>query len=887
MALTPGVRLGPYEIRSPLGAGGMGEVYRAVDTRLDRVVAIKVLGASVASDTGLRERFEREARTVSALNHPNICALYDLGRDRDTDYLVLEYLEGDTLAARLEKGPLPVEQAIRVAIQIAAALARAHGAGVGHRDLKPANIILARSGAGSTSSPQAKLLDFGLAKIRPAAAEAAGLTALATAPPELTGHGSILGTFQYMAPEQLEGQDADARTDIFAFGAVLYEMLTGRKAFDGKTQASLIASILDRQPPSVSSLQPTTPVALDRLLRACLMKDPADRIQSAHDIAMQLQWLAETPDAAATIAPQRPRPLLLMATTAVLAATTIALAVMALRGTRAPADAEPIRFSVAGPPRMLTSQIELSPDGRQLAFTAFERGARPTLWIRRLDSLSLQQIRGTEGASLPFWSPDSRTVAFFADRKLKKVSIDGAGEAQVIADAAGGGGGTWSADDVILFAAGIEGPLSRVLASGGGMAAVTTLDPARRESGHFWPQFLPDGRHYLYEQLAADNSGLYVGALDSNDRTRLVGWTSMVDNTMPRYANGHLFYTQKQSLVAQRFDVRQLRTDGEPVRLADGIDVAGPGYAVFAVTDTTLAYRESTRVLSQLTWIDRRGQSVGTLGAPIVTVGLAISADGRQIAVSKMDEKDRREPPSIWLIDAERGVSTRLTSGDESDNPVWSPDRKRIAFAAAIDSPPNLYVRNADGSGAAERLFVSPNQSYPTDWSRDGAFIVGHTVSPESAADIWKFEVATRTLTPLFQSRFNEANPRISPDGRWLTYTSNETGRGEVYVARFPDASGKWRVSSDGGQAPKWGSDGRELFYRDTNGAMWSARVTADGSELRVTAPERLFTLDALRLGIVNWTPAPDGRFLVDLPIGDTTTPPITVVVNWLATVKK
>ena len=544
----------------------MGEVYRAVDTRLDRIVAIKVLGANVASNPGLRERFEREARTVSALNHPNICALYDLGRDRDTDYLVLEYLEGDTLAARLAKGPLPVEQAVRVAIQIAEALARAHAAGVVHRDLKPANIILTRSGAGSTGSVQAKLLDFGLAKILPAAQ--AGLTALATAPPELTGHGSILGTFQYMAPEQLEGQDADARTDIFAFGAVLYEMLTGRKAFEGKTQASLIASILDRQPPSVSSLQPTTPVALDRLLRACLMKDPADRIQSAHDIALQLQWLAETPDTAATAAPQPTRSWLLMGATAVLAATTIALAVTSLRGTRTPPPAEPIRFSVAAPPRMSTGQIELSPDGRQLAFTASERGTRATLWIRRLDSLSLQQIPGTEGASLPFWSPDSRSVAFFADRKLKKVSIGGASEVQVIADAAGGGGGTWSAGDVILFAAGLEGPLNRVLASGGGLAAVTTLDPARRESGHFWPQFLPDGRHYLYEQIAADTSGLYVAALDSKDRTRLVGWTSMVDNTMPRYANGHLFYTQKQSLVAQRFDVRTVenRRRASPAR---------------------------------------------------------------------------------------------------------------------------------------------------------------------------------------------------------------------------------------------------------------------------------------------------------------------------------
>ena len=879
MALAPGARLGPYEIKSPLGAGGMGEVYRAVDTRLDRTVAIKVLGASVADDPGLKERFEREARTVSALNHPHICALYDLGRERDTEYLVLEYLEGDTLAARLEKGPLPLEQAVRVGIQIADALAKAHAVGVVHRDLKPANIILTKSGA--------KLLDFGLAKIRPVAEQAAALTALATTPAELTAHGSILGTFQYMAPEQLEGEEADARTDIFAFGALLYEMLAGRRAFEGKTQASLIASILDRQPPSVSSLQPTTPIALDRLLRACLMKDRADRIQSAHDIALQLQWLADAPDTAAAAAPPQSRPWLLMGTTAVLAATTMALAVIALRGTRTPPPSQPIRFSVAAPPRMSTSQIELSPDGRQLAFIAFERGSRASLWIRRLDSLSLQQIPGTEGAALPFWSPDSRSVAFFADRKLKKVAIGGASEVQVIADSAGGGGGSWTNGDVILFASGIEGPLSRVLASGGGLAAVTTLDPAQRESGHFWPQLLPDGRHYLYEQIAAANSGLYVGTLESKDRARLVGWSSMVDNTMPRYAGGHLFYTQKQSLVAQRFDARQLKTDGEPIRLADGIEVGGPGYATFSVTDTTLAYRESTRVVSQLTWIDRRGQSVGTLGAPIVTEGLAISPDGSQIAVSRMDEKDRREPPSIWLIDAERGVSTRLTSGDESLSPVWSPDRKRIAFAAAIDSPPNLYVRNADGSGAAERLFVSPSQSYPADWSPDGAFIVGFSVTPETGVDIWKIEVASRKLTPLFQTRFNENAPRISPDGRWLTYTSNETGRAEVYVTRFPETGGKWRVSSDSGQQPKWARDGRELFYKDTSGAMWSARVSPDGSELRIGAPERLFTLDALRLGIVNWAPAPDGRFLLNLPVGDTTTPPVTVIVNWLATLKR
>ncbi len=608
MALTPGARLGPYEIKSPLGAGGMGEVYRAVDTRLDRIVAIKVLGANVASNPGLRERFEREARTVSALNHPNICALYDLGRDRDTDYLVLEYLEGDTLAARLAKGPLPVEQAVRVAIQIAEALARAHGAGVVHRDLKPANIILTRSGAGSTGSVQAKLLDFGLAKILPAAQ--AGLTALATAPPELTGHGSILGTFQYMAPEQLEGQDADARTDIFAFGAVLYKMLTGRKAFEGKTQASLIASILDRQPPSVSSLQPTTPVALDRLLRACLMKDPADRIQSAHDIALQLQWLAEMPDTAATAAPQPTRPLLLMAATAVLAATTIALAVIVLaRHAHAAARGTDPLFS-----RGAAAHVD-----------------QPDRAVSRWPSTRVHRLRA--GESLDALDSTSRFPLAAADSRDRRGSRFRSGRptAAPWRSSRIGSSRRWGlaapakcrssptrpeegAARGVPATSFCSRPASRGRSAAcwhraAGLAAVTTLDPARRESGHFWPQFLPDGRHYLYEQIAADTSGLYVGALDSKDRTRLVGWTSMVDNTMPRYANGHLFYTQKQSLVAQRFDVRQLRTDGEPVRLADGMDVAGPGYAAFAVTDTTLAYRESTRVVSQLTWIDRRGQS--------------------------------------------------------------------------------------------------------------------------------------------------------------------------------------------------------------------------------------------------------------------------------------
>jgi serine/threonine protein kinase len=880
--MVPGSHLGPYDILSPLGAGGFGEVYKARDTRLDRTVAIKILPSA---DPELKARFEREAKAIAALTHPHICTLYDVGHQDGTDYLVMEYLEGETLDRKIARGAIKIDEALKIAIEIADALDKAHTSGVIHRDLKPANVMLTRGGV--------KLLDFGLAKLRQPAGPVSGFSIAATVTtPPATVAGSILGTLQYMSPEQLEGQDADARTDIFAFGCLLYEMLTGTKAFEAKTQASLVASILDRQPPSVASLRPTTPVALDRLVRACLIKDPMDRLQNTHDIALQLRWLADAPETLLPVAAPNNRPLFPVASTALLAVTTIALGLAVLRSSRTAQPAEPIRFSIANPPHTLTLELNLSPDGRQLAFTAGERGSRQTLWIRRLDSLASQQIPGTVGAQEPFWSPDSRTVAFFADRKLKKVAIGGASEVQVIADMAAGGngagGGTWTTGDVILFAPGIEGPLNRVLSSGGGQTGVTTLDRARHEAGHFWPQFLPDGRHYLFEVLGPEKSGLYLAALDSNERTRLVGWTSMLDNTMPRYADGYLLYTQKQSLVAHPFDVQRRQLHGEPVRIVDGIDVQGPGLSAFSVTDTTLAFRESARIASQLTWIDRRGQAVATLGAPTVSQGHAISPDGRQVLATMRDEKDLRDPPTLWLLDTTRGVSTRVTSGEYAESPVWSPDSKRIAYAAAIDSPPNVYVRNADGSGSGQRLFTSRNQSYPTDWSRDGAFIVGHSVSPDTGADIWKLEVATRKLTPLIQSQFNESNARISPDGRWLTYTSNETGRNEVYVTRFPEPTGKLRVSTDGGVLPRWSADGRELFYRDGGGTLWSARVTADGSELRVGMPEKLFTLDALRLaGIVNWAPAPDGRFLVDLPVGDTTTPPITIVVKWQAALKK
>jgi eukaryotic-like serine/threonine-protein kinase len=643
MALTAGTKLGAYEILAPLGAGGMGEVYRARDTRLDRSVAIKVLPAHLATQEELRARFEREARAVSGLNHPHICTLYDIGRQDDIDFLVMEYLEGETLAARLRKGPLPLDQAITTALEIADALDKAHRKGVTHRDLKPGNIMLTKAGA--------KLLDFGLAKLTPTQDGAVLGSKVPTADfsKELTAQGTILGTLQYMSPEQLEGMEADARSDIFSFGAVLYEILTGRKAFEGRSQSSVIAAIMHVDPPDISAIQPLTPPSIDRLVRICLAKDPDNRWQTAHDLALQLQWIGEGGSQAGIPVPvatrRRHRERLawvLVALATVLAAVAAIPAAMHFLET----PEGRVRFEIQTPSMINPFLVSVSPDGRKVAFVASPSPGVSLLYVRPIDSVSATPMPGTEGASNPFWSPDSNFIGFgVGGSKLKRVDAAG-GSPQSICDLASNfAGGTWNAENVIVF--GQANSLYRVSAAGGIAQQISSPDQSSGEMFHSWPRFLPDGLHYLYLSWNSkpENRAIFVGDLDSKKAARLFPAESMAVFADP----GFIVFQREGTLLSQQFDPRRMELRGEPVRLAEDVpSSAVNGRAAFDASAHTLVYRSDASGAAQklaLTWVDRNGKTLETVGAPGPYQGPDLSPDSKQIAVHRHDGKGG----DVWI----------------------------------------------------------------------------------------------------------------------------------------------------------------------------------------------------------------------------------------------
>ncbi len=897
MALSTGTRLGPYEIQAPIGAGGMGEVYRARDTRLERTVAIKVLPAHLSSNPDLRQRFEREARTISSLNHPHICTLHDIGHQDGTDYLVMEHLEGETLAQRLQKGSLPTEQLLRYAIQITDALDKAHRQGVTHRDLKPANVMLTKGGC--------KLLDFGLAKFRRvdpmiAASTGGGTTESGTpaADKKLTVEGTILGTFQYMAPEQLEGKEADARTDIFSLGAVLYEMATGRPAFQGRSRASLIAAILEHEPEPMTDLQPMAPPALARVVETCLAKDPDERWQTAHDVKLQLQWIAEGGSQAGlpvpVVARRRLREQIWIAAAMALAATVAGL--LFTRPRPAPVEAGAVRFSIPLPEKATYAPggtLALSPDGRRLAFRANKPEGKTVLWLRPLDSFTAQPLAGTEGAAYPFWSPDARFIAFFADQRLKKIEL-GSGNVETICEAGTGGGGTWNRDGVIVFAANWEGPLMRVPAAGGAAMQLTQLDAAHQEVFHLWPHFLPDGRHYLFVLYGRDNSGIYAGTLDSQERKRLIAIESVNDATTVVHAPpGYLLFLRNRVLMAQRFDAARLELRGEAIRLAEGLEIRGPGVVPLSVSGTgALAYRLSGEIgAMQPTWFARDGKQLGTVGPPGPYSSFDLSPDGRTLAVSRTEAQ---VPTSLWLIDVARATATRFTSDWFSFAPRWSPEGDRLLFCSARDSPPNLYLKSLSGAGE-ERLHRSPNQSYPTDWSSDGRFIVYFTVDPKTRTDIWVLPLAgDRKATPLLQTPANEDSGRISPDVKWLAFTSDESGKSEVFITSFPTPGRKWQISTNGGFQPQWRGDGKELFYQGADNKLMSVAITP-GPAFDAGVPRELFPMPAGVGSSPNpsrstaaYLVAADGkRFLVNVEVAKPIPQPIQVVLNWTAVLRR
>jgi Tol biopolymer transport system component len=887
-----GRKLAHYDIVELIGAGGMGEVYRAQDTRLGRTVAIKVLHERLSGSTELRARFEREARVISHLSHPHICVLHDIGHVSGIDFLVMEYLEGETLATKLRRGPLPLDQVLRFGAQIAEGLAVAHRQGVVHRDLKPGNVMLTDGGV--------KILDFGLAKLVPPPAIA---DESLVAPEELesgeplTRRGTILGTFQYMAPEQLEGKKADARTDIFALGTVLYEMATGNRPFEEERQSlahlplsqgpSVLAAVLDRETTPVSSLQRMTPPALDWTVRRCLSRDPEDRWQDARDVASAMRWVATGGSGAGLSLPAIARRRIRERLAWVLAAVGVVVSIAAVAFTvtrlgRIPSMPGPIHFTIPPPERAIYVDIPcLSPDGRYLAFNATDDLGVTRIWLRPLAGDTTHPLPGTEGAHRPFWSPDSRFLGFFAEDSFKKIEVSG-GSAFEVCGIERAVDGAWGSEDVILFDGGIRDSIRQIPAGGGPASPATRIDRSRGERFHAWPQFLPDSRHFLYlahGERQSDYRGLKVGSLDS-DMTMLVGpCESRVEYAAP----GYLVFVRGGALVAQRFSTRSLDLLGEPHVIADQVGSGWGGRTAFSVSGTdVLAYSRDQPRRRRLGWVDRAGRELDVVGELAAYSGPRLSPDGKRIAVCIWDAP---RVADIWLIDTERNTTSRFTFTPGRDwMPVWSPDGEEIAFASDREGPVEMFKKSARGAHTAERLQVPERYDVPVDWSADGRLIAVVGWEEESRSNILLLPTDEDGESVLFlSSPFLESQARFSPDGKYLAYSSNETGTGEIYVQSYPSAEGKWQISNQGGTEPEWRRDGQELYYLSPDRTMMSVAVTTDPA-FSAGVPEPLFSAPVIPSPYEwnRYAVSADGeRFLLVAPVSADTAPPISIIVNW------
>jgi Tol biopolymer transport system component len=865
MTLAAGTRLGPYEIQTPLGAGGMGEVYRAKDTRLDRSVAIKVLPKELSQDAELKARLTREARAISALNHPHICALYDVGSEDGLDYLVMELLEGESLADRLAKGPLPTDQVLRFGFEIAEALDRAHRQGIVHRDLKPGNVMLTKSGV--------KLLDFGLAKLREKEAEPALSnlpTRLASKP--LTERGTVLGTFQYMSPEQLEGKDVDARADIFALGALLYEMSTGRKAFSGTSQASLIAAILSSEPPPISTIQKMSPPALDRLVKTCLAKDPEERWQSAHDVAAELRWIAEGGSqvgAPAVVVSKRKNRERLAWALAVLLTGALALSVLRLGHP----DRELVRLSLPAPkpPYVYFDCLAPSPEGRRIAYVAYGSPEKRVLAVRDLGAEDAQVVAGTEGGWSPFWSPDGRSLGFFADGKLKRVDVAG-GPPRVLADAPQPYGGSWGKEGVILFAFDPLGVLQRIPAEGGTPQPAAKLYPG--EEGDHWPSFLPDGKRFVFLADAPSTAAhsIRIGALDSLESTKIVQAVSNALFAPP----DRILFVRAGTLLAQRFDSRTGRTLGEPAALGAPIAVIGDNHRHdFGLNGDVLAFQTRSRE-KRLTWVDRTGKRLEAVGEPELYDDFRISPDGGRVVFSRLDPDGR--PENLWVLDLARGTVTRLTSAKDGDfTPVWSPQGDRIYFTSLRNGKQgDIYVTPAGGGGPDELVSGSADQKVVAGITRDGSTLLVERATPATMTDILLLSIADKKMTPVAASPFDERSAALSPEDRFVAYASNESGRFEIYVKQIGSGA-RVQVSSGGGQRPRWRADGKELFFIAPTGTIMSAATTL-GPPFAADTPRALFGLTSFG----DYDVSESGqRLLVSLRADESIAPKTSVLLGW------
>jgi len=897
MALSTGAKLGPYEILSPLGSGGMGEVYRARDTRLDRTVAIKVLNSQLVASSELRARFEREARIVSQLQHPHICVLHDVGHDDNIDFLVMEFLEGESLADRLNRGPLPQAELLKIGIQIADGLAKAHRAGVVHRDLKPGNVMLTKLGA--------KLLDFGLAK--PAAATAASgvrgsgsASVLAgaltqTSPAAIPGTplsaaGTVIGTVQYMSPEQIQGLDADARSDIFAFGAMLFEMATGKRAFEGKTQASIVGQILAVDPPAASTVRPEITSSLDRLIHLCLEKDPDERIQTAHDLKLSLQAISEE-KVAAPPAKRRSTTGERSAWVAALVAALLLGSLGALLVSHPAKPAVSTRASINPPPNTLfnltgdaSGAPVLSPDGKLMAFTIVGREGNSEIWVRPVNSLEAHPLEGTTGAYFPFWSPDSRLLAFFVGGKLKRVDLNG-GVPSDVAELEQGKGGTWSPGGVIVFSPAPSAPLMKVSANGGVPQPITKLDPAQHTS-HRWPTFLPDGKHILYLALNHDaskaaNDAIYYASLDGRENRLLLHTQSSAV-----YAAGYLLFARGDKLMAQSFDpaTGELKGDAQP--LASGVlnDPSMWHLDVSASDDGLLVFSGGTLADMQLVWLDRSGKDLGVVADNVMWVSARISPQSDRAAMEMGGESST---PDIFVLDLTRGVRTRLTFGPvTNESPIWSPDGQWIYYSSLRNSHYSIFRKLADGSGAEESVFTGNHDDFPTDISRDGKTLL-LSERADHKVSVWAVPLADPTKRLRIVEDGESA--AFSPDGRYVAYGSNQSGQYQVYVVPFGDPKGKWQVLPNESGFPHWARDGKALYCVEVlNGAysIVAVPVKEQGDQLQFGSPQTL-------VGNLNVaTPplfdiSPDGKRILLPRLSQKGTQSVTLVTNFTDGLKK
>ena len=888
--------IGDYSVVSKIGEGGMGEVYRARDTKLGRDVAIKVLPAAFSADSERLRRFELEAQAAGSLNHPNILVIFHIGMHGGAPYIVSELLEGETLRQRMTGGALPQRKAIDYALQTARGLAAAHDKGIVHRDIKPDNVFVTNDG-------RVKILDFGLAKLSGASDRLQSHTKAPTRKVN-TDPATVMGTMGYMSPEQLKGQQADHRSDIFSFGAILYEMLSGKRAFRGDSMAETMSAILREDPPDLSETNKTISSALERVVHHCLEKNPAERFHSARDLAFAIESLSGTAirsDQTMTMAAVPAETdshqgagifrlfgnaRLAWMAAAVLLLGLLAALLFAMQSRHQPAGETQVTRLVIPLPKgtntvgFTAPMLALSPDGRRLVVSAVDAAGKRQLWLRPLDSFTTQLLAGTDGAYGPFWSPDGRHIAFFADNKLKKLDT-GSSVIETICPAGVGEGADWNRQGVILFSNGLGTGLWRVNAAGGTPQAVTEVDAAHGEGSHFFPSFLPDGTHYLF-QVDGDKSvyGIYVGSLDTRERKQLFA----LDVSTPAIWTlpGYVFYSlNNNTLLARAFDPDLLELQGEPFRVADNVIITGPGNARFTVANGVLAFIQGGEAETvQLTWRDRGGKRLGVAGPAAPWMDLGLSPDERTAALTR-DEPSRA--PSLWLLDLTQGATTNLKSEGDNFSPVFSPDGKQLAFSTTRDAPPNLFLKRLIGNASEERLQnTTSSVSRPSSWSPDGKFLVFSMRDLKGQRDLWLMPMTgERKPQPLLQTKADEHAGRVSPDGKWLAYQSDESGNNEIYVTQFSQPVRSWRISTSGGVNPFWRGDDKELYFVSGNKLM--AVSVNGGTEFQSGTPQPLFEVEGGR-----YAPSKDGqRFLTTVVTEKAPAPSINVVLNWTAEVRK